>query len=167
MIDGHDFLTAHFTNNERTIVESLWVDPKTNEIREYTLEAVEGNEDWETLLKHVDIDTLHENTYKHICQQKQQFEDQVIRIAKERGMIYDIDSINTDLYKVIIQYLFKPFNSEEDKEKLFMIKLQLFEVEEIKNNKNKDLKAKLRKSTTPLDAIKTAIEIVEETSGTI
>jgi len=82
-------------------------------------------------------------------------------------MIYDIDSINTDLYKAIIQYLFKPFNSEEDKEKLFMIKLQLFEVEEIKNNKNKDLKAKLRKSTTPLDAIKTAIEIVEETSGTI
>jgi len=167
MIDGHDFLTAHFTNNERTIVESLWVDPKTNEIREYTLEAVEGNEDWETLLNHIDIDTLHENTYKHIREQNQQFEDQVIRIAKKRGMIYDIDSINTDLYKAIIQYLFKPFNSEEDKEKLFMIKLQLFEVEEIKNNKNKDLKAKLRKSTTPLDAIKTAIEIVEETSGTI
>jgi len=40
MIDGHDFLTAHFTNNERTIVESLWVDPKTNEIREYTLEQL-------------------------------------------------------------------------------------------------------------------------------
>jgi len=167
MIDGHDFLTAHFTNNERTIVESLWVDPKTNEIREYTLEAVEGNEDWKALLNHIDIDTLHENTYKHIREQNQQFEDQVIRVAKERGMIYDIDSINTDLYKAIIQYLFKPFNSEEDKEKLFMIKLQLFEVEEIKNNKNKDLKAKLRKSTTPLDAIKTAIEIVEETSGTI
>ena len=167
MIDGHDFLTAHFTNNERTIVESLWVDPKTNEIREYTLQAVEGNEDWEALLKHIDIDTLHENTYKYIREQNQQFEDQVIRVAKERGMIYDIDSINTDLYKAIIQYLFKPFNSEEDKEKLFMIKLQLFEVEEIKNNKNKDLKAKLRKSTTPLDAIKTAIEIVEETSGTI
>ena len=167
MIDGHDFLTAHFTNNERTIVESLWIDPETKEIREYTLEAVEGNEDWKALLNHIDIDTLHENTYKHIREQNQQFEDQVIRVAKERGMIYDIDSINTDLYKAIIQYLFKPFNSEEDKEKLFMIKLQLFEVEEIKNNKNKDLKAKLRKSTTPLDAIKTAIEIVEETSGTI
>ena len=167
MIDGHDFLTAHFTNNERTIVESLWVDQKTKEIREYTLEAVEGNEDWEALLNHIDIDTLHGNTYKHISEQRRQFEDQVIKIAKEQGMIYDIDSINTDLYKIVIQYLFKPFNSEEDKEKLFMIKLQLFEVEEIKNNKNKDLKAKLRKSTTPLDAIKTAIEIVEETSGTI
>jgi len=166
MIDGHDFLTAHFTNNERTIVESLWVDPKTNEIREYTLQAVEGNEDWEALLKHIDIDTLHENTYKHIREQNQQFEDQVIRVAKERGMIYDIDSINTDLYKAISSTIFAPFDPEKDKEKLFMFKLQLFEIDKIKKSKDKDLKALLRKSKNVIEATKIAIQIVEETSDT-
>ena len=161
MIDGHDFLTAHFTNNERTIVESLWVDPKTNEIREYTLEAVEGNEDWEALLKHVDIDTLHENTYKHIREQNQQFEDQVIRIAKERNMLYDVDAINTDIYKAIGTALFNPFDPEVDKEKLFMYKLELFEIESIKNCKDKELKKELRKAKNLLDATKIAIQMVE------
>lgn len=161
MIDGHDFLTAHFTNNERTIVESLWVDPKTNEIREYTLEAVEGNEDWETLLKHIDIDTLHESTYKHIREQNQMFENQVIAIAKERGMVYDVDAINTDIYKAIGSAIFAPFDPEQDKEKLFMYKLQLFEVEAIKESKNKELKSKLRKAKDLLESTKIAVQIVE------
>jgi hypothetical protein len=161
MIDGHDFLTAHFTNNERTIVESLWIDPKTKEIREYTLEAVEGNEDWETLLKHIDIDTLHESTYKHIREQNQMFENQVIAIAKERGMVYDVDAINTDIYKAIGSAIFAPFDPEQDKEKLFMYKLQLFEVEAIKESKNKELKSKLRKAKDLLESTKIAVQIVE------
>lgn len=166
MIDGHDFLTAHFTNNERTIVESLWVDPKTNEIREYTLQAVEGNEDWETLLKHIDIDSLHESTYKYIREQNDQYENEVIRIAKERGMIYDVDEVNTEIYKVIGSAIFAPFDPEKDKEKLFMFKLQLFEIESIKNSKNKELKTLLRKSKNIIESTKIAIQIVEETSDT-
>lgn len=163
MIDGHDFLTAHFVNNERTIVISLWVDQKTKEIREYTLEAIEGNEDWETLLKHIDIDSLHESTYKHIREQNQMFEDEVIKIAKERGMLYDVDSINTDIYKAVASSIFTPFDPEKDKEKLFMFKLQLFEVNEIKNIKNKELKSKLRKSQSIIEAMEIAIQMVKNT----
>ena len=79
-------------------------------------------------------------------------------------MIYDVDAINTDIYKALASSIFAPFNPDEDKEKLFMCKLQLFEVESIKKSTNRDLKTKLRKSQTILEAIKTAIEIVENTS---
>ena len=162
-IPGHEFLTAHFSNNERTIVESYWTTPDGKEKRVEYIEAKEGDPNWENLLTHIDIDSLHEATYKNIRDLDNSYKDQVIQIAKERGMVYDIDSINTDIYKAITAAIFKPFNPEEDKEKLFMFKLQLFELEQIKNNKNKTQKAKLRKSKNIIEALKAAIDIVEST----
>lgn len=162
-IPGHEFLTAHFSNNERTIVESYWTTPDGKEKRVEYIEAKEGDPNWENLLTHIDIDSLHEATYKNIRDLDNSYKDQVMQIAKERGMVYDIDSINTDIYKAITAAIFKPFNPEEDKEKLFMFKLQLFELEQIKNNKNKTQKAKLRKSKNIIEALKAAIDIVEST----
>ncbi len=162
-IPGHEFLTAHFSNNERTIVESYWTTPDGKETRVEYIEAKEGDTNWENLLTHIDIDSLHEATYKNIRDLDNSYKDQVIQIAKERGMVYDIDSINTDIYKAITAAIFKPFDPEEDKEKLFMFKLQLFELEQIKNNKNKTQKAKLRKSKNIIEALKAAIDIVEST----
>tara|TARA_B100001093_G_scaffold134586_1_gene127109 strand:- start:209 stop:703 length:495 start_codon:yes stop_codon:yes gene_type:complete len=162
-IPGHEFLYAHFSDNERTTVESYWSTPDGKETRVEYIEAKDGDPNWENLLTHIDIDTLHEATYKNIRDLDNSYKDQVMEIAKERGMVYDIDSINTDIYKAITAAIFKPFNPEEDKEKLFMFKLQLFELEQIKNNKNKTQKAKLRKSKDIIEALKAAIDIVEST----
>ena len=63
-IKGHEFLTAHFSNNERTIVEAYWTTPDGKETRVEYIEAKEGESNWENLLTHIDIDTLHEATYK-------------------------------------------------------------------------------------------------------
>jgi len=158
-MEGHEFLTAHFCNNERTTIEVYWA--TEDETRVTYVEAKDGDPQYEEVLKHVSIDQLHENTYKHIREQNQLFEEQVIAIAKERGMIYDIDSINTDIYKAIGSAIFAPFDPEKDKEKLFMYKLQLFEVESIKNSKDKELKAQLRKAKNLLESTKIAIQIVE------
>ena len=57
--------------------------------------------------------------------------------------------------------LFKKFNKEEDKEKLFLYKLSLFEVPEIKESKSSVKKKKLRQAKNILEATKIAISIVE------
>ena len=57
--------------------------------------------------------------------------------------------------------LFKKFNKEEDKEKLFLYKLSLFEVSEIKESKSSVKKKKLRQAKNILEATKIAISIVE------
>ena len=62
-IPGHEFLTAHFSNNDRTIVEAYWTTPDGKETRVEYIEAKEGDPSWENLLTHMDIDTLHESTY--------------------------------------------------------------------------------------------------------
>ena len=161
-IPGHEFLTAHFSNNDRTIVESYWVTPDGKETRVEYIEAKEGDSNWESLLTHMDIDTLHESTYKQIRQQNEAFEDDVIKIGKERGLIYDLTDNNAGVYKMIAHALFQDFNEEEDKERLFMFKLELFELDLVKKSKNRNLKSELRKSKTLLEAVKSAVEIAEE-----
>jgi len=160
-IQGHEFLTAHFTNNERTMVESYWVTPDGKETRVEHVEAKEGDVGWRKLLTHINIDALHEATYKHIRQQNEAFEDNVIKIAKERGMIYDIDEMSGDTHKVIAQTLFAPFDETQDKEKLFLYKLQLFEVEAVKQCKDSEKKKELRQAKTLIEATKVVISIIE------
>ena len=74
-------------------------------------------------------------------------------------MIYDIDSINTEIYKAIAAALFAPFDPVEDKEKLFMFKLQLFEVDAIRECTDKNAKRKIRQAKTMLKACQAAIDI--------
>ena len=165
-IKGHEFLTAHFSDNERTIVEAYWTTPDGKETRVEYIEAKEGDVSWEELLTHIDIDTLHELTYKNIRASDNAYKDQVMEIAKSRGMVYDIDSINTDIYKAITAAIFTPFDPEADKEKLFMFKLQLFELDQVKSSTDRIKKAELRKSKSIIEALKVAIDIVESISDT-
>ena len=160
-MDGHKFINAYFTDEERTIVESLWEEEETGLIRSNIIEARDNDPAWEGLLTHIDIDTLHEMTFKQIRALDNEYKDQVIAIAKERGMVYDIDSVNTDVYKAIAAALFAPFDPTEDKEKLFMFKLQLFEVEQIRDSKDKEGKKKIRQAKTMLTACQAAISVYQ------
>tara|TARA_Y100000004_G_scaffold196309_1_gene265912 strand:- start:409 stop:885 length:477 start_codon:yes stop_codon:yes gene_type:complete len=156
---GHTFIKAHFCNDERTLVEALWEKDGKNVVQ--YIEANDSSKAWKTLLTHIDIDALHEATYSHIKEQSEAFDETVVRIARNRGMVYDVDDLSTDTYKILSHILFKEFNEEEDKEKLFLYKLQLFEVPAIKNSKSSTKKKKLRQAKNMLEATKIAISIVE------
>ena len=157
----YEFLSAHFSNNERTIVESWWKNRKgTDTVFEY-IEAKEGDKNWEKLLTHIDIDALHEATYQQIKAQNQAFVSDIKRLVKKNGttVVHDIHDLNDiNGMKLIVDFL---FNSETEKEKLFNFKLKLLEVEGIKNSKKRSLKTKLRRSKTIMDAIKAAVEILD------
>lgn len=166
---GHKFITAHFTDNERTTVESFWRDEKDEDIiRTEIIEASidqdgkpkDASPQWKELLNHIDIDTLHSNTARHIASMDEAYQDDVIRIAKERGLLADKD--NVEILAMIVDKIFSEFDAKKDKEKLFMFKLQLFELQTIKDSKNRSKKAELRKAKNLLEALKVAIEIHED-----
>ena len=161
----YEFLSAHFSNNERTVVQSWWKNTKgTDTVFEY-IEAKDGDRNWEKLLTHIDIDKLHEATYQQIKAQDQAFVRDIKRIVqkdKSRTVVHNVHDLNNiDGMKLITSFLFGPFDEVADKEKLFLFKLKLLEVEAIKNSKKRGLKAKLRRSKTMLDAIKGAIKILD------
>lgn len=162
IVPGYEFLSAHFCNNERTIVKSWWRSPDGKDTVFEHIEAKDGDPNWENLLTHIDIDTLHEATYQQIKAQNEAFKYDCKRIAYKRGLVTDLtDFENVDTMKMIVEFLFGSYNDETDKEKLFMFKLKLLEHALIQNSNKKTLKAKLRRSKNMLDAIKAATKILD------
>ena len=159
-IPGHEFLSAHFSNNDRTIVESYWITPDGKETRVEYIEAKEGDSNWENLLTHIEIDVLHEATFKHIKDQNKAFEDSVMKIAKDQGLTTSIEELpNLELLSWFCKVLFESTNEEENKETLFNLKLKLFEMDFIKNCKDRPLKTKLRKAQDLKETFGVALDI--------
>lgn len=156
-----EFLTAYFSNNERTVAKAIYEDDEGNQIP-YIISCEDGNPQWEKVLEKLSIDELHENTVNWFREQQIAYEEQIIELGKERGMIIDAVENSTDLYKAMAKALFTPFDVEEDKEKLFLYKLTLFENDVIKDSNNKELKASLRKAQDIISATKIAIQIAED-----
>ena len=143
----HKFITAHFNNNEKTTVTVLW-ESSTGEIVESVAESKEGDHQWEELLTHVTINTLQENTFAFIKQSRKDFEDLVMRIAHDDGMIAHLNK--TDEVQLLIDTI---TSSTVDKELLFGIKLALFEIPHVKSSENRANKTALRKAENILQAI--------------
>ena len=160
--------TAHFVNNERTEIEVLFLSDKSTDdnivMIPYIIEAKEGDADYEWLISKIDIDKIHENTFNKFRRENEEFRETIIATGKEMGLIFDNNGVNSNLYEALVDTLFEPFVEEDMKEKLFVMKLKLFEVEAIKSSKDRELKAKLRKSKDFLSAIKyaTMIALPEE-----
>lgn len=160
-IPDHTFVRAHFSNNERTIVESFWTDGEV-ERTEY-IEAKEGDPNWENLLTHTNIDALHEATYKHIKNTQKAFENQAIQIAKDQGILQDFQDKNV-INDIMMKMLFETTDSGESKNTLFVFKLKLFELDFVKNCKTRKLKSSLRKAENIRQALKAAIDIFEKSN---
>lgn len=168
IIDDHKVHFAHFTNDNKDTVRIEMVEPVLNaetddddvQLIEYTCEAKEGDPDFEALLKQVTIDDLHENTVNYIRQERDRFEQTVLQIAHDNNIIQTLEPITSNIWESLVEILFEEFDVDKQKEQLFMLKLKLFELEPIKSSKDRAMKAKLRKATDFVDALKYALLIV-------
>ncbi len=160
-IPGHKFVRAHFSNNERTIVESFWTDGKDERV-EY-IEAKEGDHNWENLLTHISLDDLHDSTFKYIKETQKAFENQAIQIAKDQGILQNFQD-KTLINETIINSLFGKDDDGDSKNNLFVFKLKLFELDFVKECKKRKLKSDLRKAENIRQAIKVAIDIFEQSN---
>lgn len=156
---------AYFFDNDRTIIRTIYHDDEHREIIR-DIPAQENNAQYRKFIvemeEHGGIDALHERTFAYLRETQDAFEKQVIAIGKEKGMLYDADVLNTDVYKLFCNTMFdKNADVKEEKERLFMFKLALFEQDIIRESDNRQLKADLRKCTNLLDALKISVEIAQ------
>ena len=160
---------AYFFDNDRTVIKAIYRDKDNNEIVRH-IPAQESNKKYQAFMNDMEtisgdtsaIDKLHERTMNYLRESQSDFEEKVITIAKERGLVHDVDNVNTDIYKIVAASLFRDFDEEKDKAKLFLYKLTLFEMDFVKDFKDRELKKELRKSKTLIDATKIACEIYQK-----
>jgi len=177
--------SARFTNNEKNVIEILTrsesEDTSKNIVTASVYPANPDNPVFKWILNNCeDLDGIHVNTFRWIREQRQIFEQQVVEIAKREGLIFSSGLSDVRSYKSFLTSLFEPFDSSKEAEmnNLFSIKLELFEMPHIRQNKNNDLKKELRRAERPIEVVKAAIDIhldniangieieVEDTSST-
>lgn len=146
---------AYFFSDDRSIVRTIWHDNDSKEIIR-DIPAQEDNAQYRKFMVEMDkaggIDSLHERTYKYLQDTQENFENQVIEIAKRKGLWGDIiDNDQTFLMKLADFIIMDEENISN--EALFKFKLSLFEKEIVKNSTDRQLKSELRKSKTYYDAI--------------
>ena len=161
------YVNAYFSNEAHTEITTFWEDPENPEGN--VTEIVISTDDKPTLdelLTYTTHDEINENTWSYIHDSQEAFKELVVKIANERGWLVNMnDGGTSDFNRILVDLLFDDYDEEIHKEKLFYIKINLFEKGFIKECKDKDLKRRLRRAATPLEAFKVAIEIYDTMQG--
>ena len=170
---GYELVSAEYTNSEYNSIRAMWSDPENTEADDgselFTESIVEVNDyspQYQELLELTTIDAMMQNTYVNNQRRVTAFENMVLPIAKERGLVYDLDQgIDSNIYKAIVKALFSEFDPVSQKEQLFMLKMELFNVDFIKNVKDRALKKELRQAPDLISTVEAACKIFRETKG--
>ena len=85
-MNGLKFITARFSNNERTTVEVTWEDPEENLVATYH-EAIEGDAVWKEVLENITLAEIEDNTQNYIKDQRTAYEAMVKSIAIKEGLL--------------------------------------------------------------------------------
>ena len=154
---------AIFINEDKTLINA--------QVKEVTEDGYENlytrtievspTEVFNEFVSQVSLEKVEENTQKYLTAVKDD-EEQLLREAadKIKKELKKSDVIATDAPK---QTSFDPSNiSTED---LFKLKLQSFEIEEVKTSKNRELKAKIRKATSFMEVLAFTSAIILDSTG--
>jgi len=160
MFNEENFITANFIDNERKTIEVLLKSDDGTAVNPYILEYDVDNSICQELLKLCSLDQLHENTYSKKQEERKVFVNQVKTIAQKEGLIkHIIEEVNPKFIELMMDFLLS--NKKEHIDRLFNFKIYLFEQDIVKNCKDQSKKTAIRKSKTPLEALKIYIELWE------
>jgi len=161
---------ARYIDEDRQNIEVMHiVEEPTNahgrEARLHVLPVDEKDDQFKALLEHFTYDEIMEMTYSYNKQAERAFEEQVMSIARKFDMLRMEDfGVTSDQFigKLIDVLFVEELPEDELKEVVFKAKLQLFELDKVKNSSNRSLKSKLRKAKTLAAVLHTMMEIEED-----
>ena len=160
MISEANYITAHFIDNERKNIEVILKDEEETKVYPYILEYNPDNPICKELLKVCSLDELHENTWEKKKVERKDFESMVKRVAQKDGLLKKIiESVDSEFMTLMMDFLLS--GKQEHIDRLFNFKIFLFE-QDIVKHAEENKKTAIRKSKTPLEALKIFIQIWEE-----
>jgi len=153
---GHKLKTARFTSNQRSAIVAEWIDLKTDVVRENTISVSENNNQFKYLMTLTNLDKVEKNTIehgKHMLERARTFWKQI----HDQEVARDFKQSRTGdiVYDNTINFILKfDANDPEQEEKLFDLKLTIFDMEEITmDNSQTELKESIRTAKTPMELV--------------
>ena len=151
-LDKGKFINALFASSKKKLILAIWQDNETKQQHEIAIETDLNNKMYLKLLETFttdEISTMTDQKRKHAAKS---WELVVKDIALKYGLIYDPSSTNPQ-DKLVIDHLFNPPEGEAGMELLFNTKLKIFDLPEVTQSSNTELKKKLREAKTPLESL--------------
>lgn len=141
---------ARYANDEKNIIEAVL--EQVTEDGEFDRSGViihvnMEDEEFQSVLEVFSLDQIEEMTKVHIAERTQSYLGLVEKIATEKGLIFQPDKVNRFGHKDLPAY-FSVAENDIEEEYLFDLKLSVFEMPEVYDSTNDDLKRQLREANT-------------------
>ncbi len=151
------FVDAYFIDNERQNIEILSTNEDKTKVFPTIIPFDENNDMFRSLKTVMSVDELHERTYQKKKEERILFEEQLKRIAKKDGTLMSSDTKQKDFFPTVVKAIVNNPDNEDD---LFALKLALFEVDEIRDSEDTELKSAIRKGKTKAEVLLNALKII-------
>ena len=152
-----NFIDAYFIDEERENIEILTTSEDKKGVIPTIVPFNEEHEGFKALSSKMSVDDLHERTYGKKKDERKVFEEQLIRIAKRDGLVFDEAKVDTKFFPTMINAIVENPDNEDH---LFALKLALFEVDKIRDSKDTELKSVIRKGKTKAEVLFNALKII-------
>lgn len=156
MFNKDNFIEASFVDNERQNIEILTKSEDGKTVIPTVIPYDENNDMFKELMTIKTIDQLHEDTHNKKKEEGRVFKEEMLRIAKQEGII-GIELNKDEYFSEIVNLITK---DQENEDHLFALKLALFEVEEIRDSENIELKKNIRQSKSKAEILLNALKII-------
>ena len=155
-VTRENYISARYTDNEKKIVEILY--KEGDKVIPHIIEHDTEHPDWQELMAITNLDEIHLNTHNFIKQSQKDFKKMVMNIAKEDGLVKEVVAeLSTTFYKEVFDFFYN--YSDKEKEKLFNFKLFIFEKKFVKDSKDTDTKAEMRKAQSPIEVMNAVMKL--------
>lgn len=160
MIEGHTFVDAYFIDEDRVTLESVWFNPTTKTYTSHIIVAEEGDAEWEKFLnapidntgRTVTLEDLYERTYIRLKELEEEQKQIVLNfsVADDKFIQEAKGEVTKQNLVRLLNLMFTLDNredstDEENKERLFLLKLATFEWDKLKDA-DKNFKKNIRKA---------------------
>lgn len=153
------FIDAYFIDEERQNIEILATSEDKKKVLPTIIPFKEENHIFKALKSVMSVDELHERTYNKKKEERKLFEEQLLRIAKKDGLVFDEHKLDTTFFPTLVKAIIE---NEDNEDHLFALKLALFEVDKIRDSKDTDLKSAIRRGKTKAEVLLNALKIILE-----
>ena len=153
----NNFIDAYFVDEERKNIEILQTSEDKKSVFPTIIPFEKDHGQFQVLESVMSVDELHERTYQKKKEERILFEEQLKRIAKKDGTLMSSDTKQKDFFPTVVKAIVNNPDNEDD---LFALKLALFEVDEIRDSENTELKSAIRKGKTKAEVLLNALKII-------
>ena len=151
------FIDAYFIDEERQNIEILATSEDKKKVLPTIIPFKEENPMFKALKSVMSVDELHERTYNKKKEERKLFEEQLVRIAKKDGLVFDEHKLDTTFFPTLVKAIIE---NEDNEDHLFALKLALFEVDKIRDSEDTELKSAIRKGKTKAEVLLNALKII-------